>query len=266
MAIFHYNNLSKSSGVYVIFNSLNWRIYVGSTKRFQERWNAGHHKSLLKGKHQNKFLQADYNKCKALVGHDDFLGFYVLENMPGSTREERLAAEQRWIDIHFDKGEQCYNLCDRAISREGFALKNPQETSKKLSAASKRRWANTTPEDKQRQLNDLKAFRTKETYEKVSKALSGRNLLESTKEKISKSQTGKQLSQTHKDNIGKGCKGKPATNARKIEQYSLDGVLMKIWPSITKAGRNCGISSYAIDRCLAGNSKTSGGFVWKYAN
>lgn len=140
MVQFNYSGLSKSSGIYVIFNSYNWRIYVGSTKQFFKRWIDGHYKSLLRNKHSNKFLQADYNKCKEEHGHDDFLQFHVIEDMPCSTREERLAIEEKWILVHFDNGKQCYNLCAKAISREGSKSKNIEETRKRCSERSKGFW------------------------------------------------------------------------------------------------------------------------------
>lgn len=140
MVQFNYNGLANSSGVYVIFNNHNWRIYVGSSKNFKQRWAHGHYKSLLKGKHQNKFLQSDFDKCRELLGHDNFLEFHVLEHLSNSTREQRLKVEEKWIKIHFDNGKQCYNLCDRAISREGLKSKNPEETKRKKSETSKRLW------------------------------------------------------------------------------------------------------------------------------
>lgn len=140
MPQFNYNGLSQSSGIYVIFNNHNWRIYIGSTKRFDKRWKDGHVRSLLNNKHQNKFLQADFNKCKQELGHDDFLEFHVLKEMPRTVREERLIEEEKWIKIHFDHGKQCYNLTDRAISREGFQSKDPEETKRKQSEASKKNW------------------------------------------------------------------------------------------------------------------------------
>jgi len=152
MAQFNYNEQSKSSGIYVIFNSYNWRIYVGSCKEFKARWRAGHYGSLKNNKHSNKFLQSDFNKCRELLGHDDFLEFHVLENMPNSTRKDRLMREETWIKVHFDNGKNCYNLCDRAISREGHESKNPEETGKNLSLALKRFYTNPLNRENQSRL------------------------------------------------------------------------------------------------------------------
>lgn len=48
-----------------------------------------------------------------------------------------------------------------------------------------------------------------------------------------------------------------------VAQYTENGVLVKVWPSQSKAGRNLDLSN--IDKVLQGKHKTCGGFVWKYA-
>lgn len=135
MVSLNYRGLANSSGVYVIWNSHTCRTYVGSCKRFKTRWAEGHVRSLLNGKHKNRFLQADFNKCQDELGHTDFLEFDIVKHMPGSSRLERLEEEQIWITLIFDKGHRCYNLSVFAISREGCRSKNPEETSHRMSEA-----------------------------------------------------------------------------------------------------------------------------------
>jgi group I intron endonuclease len=132
---YKYEGHSLKSGIYRIINKLNGRIYIGSSKEFKRRWKQ-HTYSLRSQKHQNKFLQADFNKC----GEEAFV-FEVVETTDGKTKEERLMTEGGYIKQYYDKGVKCYNLCDRAISRESTKNKNPEETSKKISAASKAMWA-----------------------------------------------------------------------------------------------------------------------------
>ena len=83
---FKYEGNSLKSGVYKITNTANGRVYYGSAKEFKRRWK-GHEYSLRSGKHSNRFLLADYNKC----GTDAFV-FEVLEIVDG-TKEERLLKE-----------------------------------------------------------------------------------------------------------------------------------------------------------------------------
>jgi group I intron endonuclease len=144
---YKYEGNSLKSGIYKITNKLNGRIYVGSAKEFKRRWSQ-HTSSLRNQKHSNKFLQADFNKC----GEEAFV-FEVIEVTEGKTKEERLFIEEGHIKQHYDSGVACYNLCDRAISREGNKNKNQtnrteeaeRERRKNIGEASKKMWAEFTP-------------------------------------------------------------------------------------------------------------------------
>ena len=83
---------SLKSGVYKITNKINGRIYIGSAKEFKRRYNQ-HRIGLIKKKHSNKFLQADFDKC----GEDAFV-FEVIEVVEGP-QENRLLVEQTYIKI-----------------------------------------------------------------------------------------------------------------------------------------------------------------------
>ena len=54
---------------------------------------------------------------------------------------------------------------------------------------------------------------------------------------------------------------KPRGNA--VDQYSLDGVRLKRYPSGAVAARETGVSYGMISHCLNGYSAAAGGFVWK---
>jgi len=145
---FKYEGKSLKSGVYKITNILNGRAYYGSAKEFKIRWNQ-HKVSLTTNKHQNRFLQADFNKC----GTDVFV-FEVLEVIEGD-RVKRLKVEEVYLKQYFDNGNQCYNLCNRAISREGYKNTNPSSKvrskafKKAQGEASKRMWATKTKSEKE---------------------------------------------------------------------------------------------------------------------
>jgi group I intron endonuclease len=129
-----YQEHSLKSGIYKIVSTHTNRIYVGQAKEFKARWN-GHKRSLLNGKHQNKFIQADFNKCREELGHDNFLEFHVLEILEGSTKEERSVREKQWIAHWFDNGKQCYNLTLKAVSREGSHNKKPRSEASRAKIA-----------------------------------------------------------------------------------------------------------------------------------
>ena len=60
-------------GVYQIRNIINNQIYIGSSKNIQKRWKQ-HIKALCENKHDNIFLQNDWNN----YGEDCF-EFTILE-------------------------------------------------------------------------------------------------------------------------------------------------------------------------------------------
>ncbi len=64
--------------------------------------------------------------------------------------------------------------------------------------------------------------------------------------------------------ISKAMKGKPAHNKRPIVQYNLEGKVMNVFESITKAGEETGIKRMAIQQNLANRTKKTGGFIWLY--
>lgn len=250
MVQFNYSGLSKASGIYVIFNSYNWRIYVGSSKEFKNRWTNGHYKSLVKGKHQNKFLQSDFNKCRELLGHDDFLEFHVLENMPGSTREQRLATEEKWLRIHFDSGKQCYNLIDKALSREGFSDKkqrktrNDKGTGKQVYYVKKGRKFGLPPWNK----GKTNCYST-ETLLLMKQGNFGKKHSEETKKKISQSNKDRNFSQETKDKIREACmKTKNHRFGKPMHENTKNALL--------KANKNRKLQDHVIDALRKSREKT----------
>ena len=53
---------------------------------------------------------------------------------------------------------------------------------------------------------------------------------------------------------------------RRVEQYNLRGDFIKSWESATLAGKTLGINNGNITACCKGKLKTSGGYIWKYAD
>jgi len=83
------------SGVYVIINRTNGKMYVGQTQRkFSHRWNQ-HKASLNLGKHHNKHLQNAWNK----YGEPSF-EFVAVETCPRNKLQEM---EQFYIDKYGTK-------------------------------------------------------------------------------------------------------------------------------------------------------------------
>lgn len=144
---FIYNGNSRKSGIYKIINIQNGRIYIGSAKEFKRRAKQ-HFSSLKNNKHQNKYLQHDFNKC----GEDAF-EFHVLEVVEGD-KENRRLSEQKYINQYYDEQKQCYNFSPKTIPtiRKKYS-NNPEETKKKLSKASKNSWKD--PEIRKKRLEGM---------------------------------------------------------------------------------------------------------------
>ena len=57
----------------------------------------------------------------------------------------------------------------------------------------------------------------------------------------------------------------PPITTRKVNQYTLDGTLIKTWESARDIERKMKIKSSMITNCCRGRGKTVHGFKWKYA-
>jgi group I intron endonuclease len=88
--------------IYKLSNKSNDRFYIGSSKNYESRI-TNHLYKLTYKKHENQFLQNDFNKC----GIENFY-FSILEEL--TTIDKLLEREQFYIDKHFDNQKKCYNI------------------------------------------------------------------------------------------------------------------------------------------------------------
>lgn len=119
---FTYLGHSNSGGVYKLTNNSNGRVYIGSTFCFRVRWRQ-HESALRFGRHSNKFLQRDFDKC----GTETF-EFQILEVVVGS-KSDRLQSESRWILKSL--GPECYNF---TADTQNSLLSFPDTAKEKLRA------------------------------------------------------------------------------------------------------------------------------------
>ena len=89
------------SGVYIIINMEDGKVYIGSTNSFERRWDE-HRKSLRQGSHSNPHLQSSWNKYS-----ENAFEFGVLEYL--KDLGELVQAEQFWMDIYREEGKELYN-------------------------------------------------------------------------------------------------------------------------------------------------------------
>ena len=167
-----------NSGIYQIKNTINGKVYVGSTNNFKWR-EYSHNINLENKKHHSAKLQNAYNK----YGKDSFQ-FSILEYVVNIG--ELLDREQYWIDElnAFSKG---YNMRPRAESNRGH--KPSAETRLKMSKAQTGRIV--SQETRQKKRDALKGRPLAiETRQKLSEAAKGRKITEEAKRKMSEVRKG----------------------------------------------------------------------------
>jgi group I intron endonuclease len=178
------------SGIYIILNTKNGKVYVGKTaKNFKGRWK-DHQSDLKGGHHFNPHLQAAWN----LYGAKMFQ-FKVLEYCPIEQLNER---EKHHIKIYRKRG-LAYNLTDggvggcnpseetrRKLSEANKGKKRSEETRRKISEAAK-----NPSEETRRKISEANKRRpppNEETRRKISVA--AKNISEETRRKLSEAAKG----------------------------------------------------------------------------
>lgn len=98
--------------------------------------------------------------------------------------------------------------------------------------------------------------------DKISKIHKGTKKSKETREKMSKSHTGRKI--TWGEKISKAKKGKPNPKLNiPIEKYTLDGKYITSFSSIKAASDGNKSLAESIRRCIHGEYKSAGGFIWK---
>ena len=71
---------------------------------------------------------------------------------------------------------------------------------------------------------------------------------------------------TAKENCNHGTRNERSAKKRSkpVGQYTLDGELVKIWPSVMETERQAGFSNGNISQAANGKFKQAYGFIWKY--
>lgn len=95
------------SGIYIIINSVDGKVYVGSAKNFKKRWNR-HLKDLKKGTHSSTKLQRAYNKYSV----SDFL-FKIVERT--EYKKPDIVEKENFYIKHFNAKKNGYNIADASF-------------------------------------------------------------------------------------------------------------------------------------------------------
>jgi group I intron endonuclease len=139
-----------ASGIYKIINIINNKFYVGSAVDLKRR-KARHFSELRTGKHNNRHLQAAWDK----YGEHAFI-FVVLEEIAADA--DLLTAENVWLHAHVGK-EYCYNIGVDAIApmrgmggehSPTWGYKHTPENLEKIGVASKARVQTAAEKEKRK--------------------------------------------------------------------------------------------------------------------
>jgi group I intron endonuclease len=128
------------SGIYGIKNTLNNKVYVGSTKNFEKR-KKQHFIALRKNNHWNIKLQRAYNKYTETV-----FEFFLLEFIPYE-KDLIVQAEDRWIKTLNSKKEG-YNIADASFGDQLSNHPNRKEIIKKISKGLKKTFSAMSQEQR----------------------------------------------------------------------------------------------------------------------
>ena len=115
--------------------------------------------------------------------------------------------------------------------------------------------------------------KSEETRKKLSEALKGRVISEESRKKTSETMKGVKKSDETKQKMKEACKNRPNNlptgkdhhGSKSIDQFDLDGNLLRTFESARAAAAALSIQTSGICMCCKGKLKSSGGFIWKYS-
>lgn len=231
-----------------IHTSPSGKMYVGQTGKLpEERWgkNGSHY---LKKEKSGEYMHQAFAHAILKYGWDNIKHEIVSSNL---TKEEADNLEKLLIEkLNTKNRKHGYNLKDGGLGGGGFS----EETLKKMSEVHK----------------GIK--QSEETIRKRIEKLKGENnpnygkpMSEKQRKKISDSKKGENnhMYGKHFDEETKR-KIKESQKTRKVAQYDLQGNLIKVWDSISDAGRELCIIRANISACCRNKRRVAGGFIWRY--
>jgi hypothetical protein len=183
-----------------------------------------------------------------------------------------------------------YNSTDKNVGfnmTEGgggsHGLKRTEETCKKISEAQtgrkvseetrKKMSERIITEETRKKMSEARTGRkvSEETLKKISEAQTGRKVSEETRKKISESKKGKKHSEETLKKISESNKGKKHSEetrkkiSKRVVQYDLEMKEISKYNSMIEASIKTGVHQSKISLCCNGKRKTTGEFIWKFA-
>lgn len=249
--VFQGQDCTLSTGVYKI--TIQNHIYIGSAAiSFRKRWRQ-HQLDFIRDIHHSRFAQNAFNKY----------GIATFEIMELCPRELCIEREQWWIDTLKP------DLNIQKIADSALGVKRTEETKRKCREAhlGKRLSEETIAKRTAKQVKTIYQY-----------DLDG-NLI---KKWDSIKQAGESLG-INRPSISNCLKGRyksaggfiwrysveevsPVRKTKSIEQYDLDGNLIKVWDSINVIENETNYKRKTIYACANGQNSTAYGYIWKYSS
>lgn len=287
----------EQSGVYLILNTLNSLIYIGSAVNIKKRWKE-HRVALQKGTHVNRHLQRAFSR----YGESVFEILLLERTVP--QKDILITREQHYLDWLTPFGSNGYNICRKAGSVLG--VKHPPEYREQIrqrmignipwnkgkkrppfSAEWKKKigdaqrgerngfYGKTHSEEARRKSSEmmkvLMADPTKNYFYGKSltgaqNGMYGKTHTSEARERIGAPHRGKKLSKSHREALGRAAS---INSARAIEQLSLEGQLIARHRTMLDAASIISTSASYLCTLLRRPPRprtiTLRGFQWRYA-
>jgi len=196
---------TPTSGIYVILNTKNNKIYIGQAEDIRAR-QTEHKRDLKKNRHHNQHLQHAWNKYGEKV-----FQFKILERCSIAELNSR---EQHYLNVYIPKGI-CYNISvDATAPMRG--LKHSPESLLKMSIVQKSIPHILDPEQRarmavaQREANKdrIPTQKQREHFLQLNKSRKGQKLSEEHRRKISEAGKGRIVTEETRHKLSKVNKGK----------------------------------------------------------
>ena len=216
--------------VYMHKNKINGKIYIGQTCQEPERrWMNGEGY-----KTQSLF----YNAIKK-YGWDNFEHIVLFENLTleeANTIEERLIEKYQTTDREFGYNRK-YGGDNRRVNMDTRKLMKAHHAD--FAGENNPHYGKRHTEETKLKISRIK----KEKYSTVENhPMYGKHLSEEAKRKISKARS------------------------KKVNMYDLNGNYIKSFDSAKKASVETNGNKDCISLCCNGKAKTSGGYIWRWAD
>lgn len=261
------------TGIYAICNKVNGKLYIGSARNAIDRWQKEHLPILKKNKHYNRHLQHAWNK----YGESAF-EFLVLEECGEALLVER---EGYWIEYHksWDRSYG-YNLNRHVDGR--VVMSN--ETRRLMSEKTTQSWQDQNVRAKRCQaikesitgeIRESLAAARREDYKDPEYRAAHSAIMAATwteqrddlRDKMKAAWSKPEVRRSHehttenKKKMSEASKQWWAKNARPVLQLTLDGKLVREWPSPLAAIREYGNH---VSSVLNGKRPHCRGYNWRY--